>query len=86
MKHITIAALCALALSGCTTYHVKRADGTEVRISSMREFPGGLEVKYESAEGAKFEARAGEVRNQDVGAALVPVVVELLKAKAVTPP
>lgn len=59
--------LAALAvITGCTTYHVKRADGTELRIQSMREFPNGIAVEYETKDGektSKLKIEAGSVSN-----------------------
>lgn len=65
MKFFTLIALAALVfLSGCTTYHVRRADGTEMRISSSREFPEGVLIQYTSAQGADLTINAGAVTNR----------------------
>lgn len=62
MRLILILAL-ALIASGCTMYDVRKPDGTELRIRSMREFPQGIAVDYESKDGAKLKINTGKVQN-----------------------
>lgn len=83
MKSKTGWILCALVLglAGCTTYEVRRPDGTELTIRSMREFPGGIEVDYESAQGAKLKVKTGEVRN-GADSAVDALVRALIASKA----
>jgi hypothetical protein len=50
-----------LLLTGCTTYEVKREEGSELSVKSWREFPEGLRIKYESPQGSKLEIEAGAV-------------------------
>lgn len=55
-----------VAMTGCTTYHVRRADGTELRVQSMREFPNGIAVEYETQDGdksSKLRIEAGATSN-----------------------
>lgn len=62
MRTMILIAL-ALVATGCTMYDVRKPDGTELRIRSMREFPNGINVEYESKEGAKLKVNAGKVQN-----------------------
>lgn len=66
MKNVLLLlfALAALLLAGCTQYHVKRADGTELSVTSMREFPDGITIEYTSPQGASLKVDAGSVRNK----------------------
>ncbi len=82
-------ALIAATLSGCgyTSYHVKRDDGTELRVLSTREFPDGVLVEYESAEGAKLKVDAGSVKSHESSAsdALVQALLRGLQPLAPMP-
>ena len=86
---ILLSLAAALLVSGCgyTSYHVKRDDGTELRVLSTREFPDGVLVEYESAEGAKLKVDAGSVKTHESSAtdALLQALLRGLQAPAPLP-
>lgn len=72
----------ALLLQACaTTYEVTRTapDGvtTTLKVKSWREFPGGIDVRYDREAGA-FELQAGEVSNDRQMAALLAALIPLI--------
>jgi len=70
-----------LALTGCaTTYTASRTvDGatTDISVKTYREFPGGIEIKYNRETGA-FELKAGEVTNGGDVEAMRDVILGVL--------
>ena len=81
--------LATFLITGCgyTSYHVKRDDGTELRVLSTREFPDGVLVEYESAEGAKLKVDAGSVKTHESSAqdALLQLLIRGLQTPAPAP-
>ena len=77
-----ITVILAVLVSGCaTTYTIERTDesgvSTSLTVKSYREFPGGIDVKYNREDGS-FELVAGEVSTDrqfaEVLAALSPLI------------
>lgn len=86
MKKISVSVMMLVAMvvatmtmTGCTRYHVKRSDGTELSVISSREFPNGLKVKYQGDNGTGLEIEAGSVQNDSkLDSIVASAVAELL--------
>ena len=83
---LVLLALYCVTLFGCaTSYHASRTDTdghtVVLDVKSYREFPGGVDIKYNRETGA-FELHAGEVRDDSAEAMrdVILGVLPLIKA------
>ena len=86
MKSVAATVIISIILvssTGCTRYHVKRSDGTELSVLSSREFPNGIKVKYQGENGTGLEIDAGSVQSSSsLDSIIASAVAELLLKKS----